>query len=50
MLNKNLVYTAFSRAKEKLFVFGDIYKIADSADKENTGFSYFKYLLEEKSN
>lgn len=50
MLNKNLVYTAFSRAKEKLFVFGDIYKIADSVGKENTGFSYFKYLLEEKSN
>ena len=49
MLNKNLVYTAFSRAKEKLFVFGDIYKIADSVDKENTGFSYFKYLLEEKN-
>lgn len=49
MLNKNLVYTAFSRAKEKLFVFGDIYKIADSVGKENTGFSYFKYLLEEKN-
>lgn len=49
MLNKNLIYTAFSRAKEKLFVFGDIYKIADSVDKENTGFSYFKYLLEEKN-
>lgn len=49
MLNKNLVYTAFSRAKEKLLVFGDIYKIADSVDKENTGFSYFKYLLEEKN-
>lgn len=47
MLNKNLVYTAFSRAKEKLFVFGDIYKIADSVGKENTGFSYFRYLLEE---
>ena len=48
MLNKNLVYTAFSRAKEKLFVFGDIYKIADSVGKENTGFSYFKYLLDEQ--
>ena len=47
MLNKNLVYTAFSRAKEKLFVFGDIYKIADSVGKENIGFSYFRYLLEE---
>lgn len=46
MLNKNLVYTAFSRAKTKLFVFGDIDKIADSVDKENTGFSYFRYLLE----
>lgn len=45
MLNKNLVYTAFSRAKERLFVFGDIYKIADSVGKENTGFSYFEYLL-----
>lgn len=50
MLNKNLVYTAFSRAKEKLFVFGNIYKITDSVGKENTGFSYFKFLLEEKSN
>ncbi len=49
MLNKNLVYTAFSRAKERLFVFGDIYKIADSVGKENTGFSYFRYLLKEKS-
>ncbi len=46
MLNKNLVYTAFSRAKTKLFVFGDIDRIADSVGKENTGFSYFKYLLE----
>ena len=45
MLNKNLVYTAFSRAKSKLFVFGDIYRIADSVGKENAGFSYFKYLL-----
>lgn len=48
MLNKNLVYTAFSRAKEKLFVFGDIYKIVDSFGKVNTGFSYFKYLLDEQ--
>lgn len=48
MLNKNLVYTAFSRAKSKLFVFGDIYKIADSVGKENTSFSYFKYLLEKE--
>ncbi len=48
MLNKNLVYTAFSRAKTKLFVFGDIGKIADSVGKENTGFSYFKYLLEKE--
>lgn len=48
MLNKNLVYTAFSRAKEKLFVFGDIYKIADSVGKVNTGFSYFRYLLNEQ--
>ncbi len=48
MLNKNLVYTAFSRAKTKLFVFGDIEKIADSVGKENTGFSYFKYLLEKE--
>ena len=46
MLNKNLVYTAFSRAK--LFVFGDIDRIADSVGKENTGFSYFKYLLEKE--
>ncbi len=46
MLNRNLVYTAFSRAKTKLFVFGDIGRIADSVEKENTGFSYFKYLLE----
>lgn len=45
MLNKNLVYTAFSRAKNKLFVFGDINRIADSVGKENAGFSYFKYLL-----
>ena len=45
MLNKNLVYTAFSRAKSKLFVFGDIYRIADSVGKENAEFSYFKYLL-----
>ncbi len=48
MLDKNLVYTAFSRAKTKLFVFGDIEKIADSVDKENTGFSYFKHLLEKE--
>ncbi len=48
MLDKNLVYTAFSRAKTKLFVFGDIEKIADSVGKENTGFSYFKYLLEKE--
>ena len=48
MLNKNLIYTAFSRAKTKLFVFGDIEKIADSVGKENTGFSYFKYLLEKE--
>ena len=46
MLDKNLVYTAFSRAKTKLFVFGDIKKIADSVGKENTGFSYFRHLLE----
>ena len=46
MLNKNLVYTAFSRAKSKLFVFGDIYRIAESVGKENAGFSYFKYFLE----
>lgn len=46
MLNKNLVYTAFSRAKTKLFVFGDIGRIAGSVGKENTGFSYFRYLLE----
>lgn len=49
MLNKNLVYTAFSRAKAKLFVFGDIGRIADSVCKENTGFSYFRYLLEKDS-
>ncbi len=48
MLNKNLVYTAFSRAKTKLFVFGNIDRIADSVGKENTGFSYFKYLLEKE--
>ncbi len=48
MLNKNLVYTAFSRAKSKLFVFGDIYKIADYVGKENTSFSYFKYLIEKE--
>lgn len=46
MLNKNLVYTAFSRAKTKLFVFGDIGRIADSVGKENTDFCYLKYLLE----
>ncbi len=49
MLNKNLVYTAFSRAKSKLFVFGDIYRIADSVGKENMGFSYFRYLLKKDS-
>ncbi len=48
MLNKNLVYTAFSRTKTKLFVFGDIDRIADFVGKENTGFSYFKYLLEKE--
>ncbi len=48
MFNKNLVYTAFSRAKTKLFVFGDIGRIADSIRKENTSFSYFKYLLEKE--
>lgn len=46
MLNKNLVYTAFSRAKEKLFVFGDISKIADAVGNEKTNFSYFSHLLE----